>query len=359
MGNARWHFQNYITQTTQVTPSSAKAGMTAYVVKDGEGSARMEAYGDFVGDIDTKFTAEVYTTAAGAEIGSALFRWKKDTTVSGWEGTGIATQTTYYTLENGIQIRWVAGSGDDFTAGDSWSFFAMRPRGKGALFIDDPNTQLRSDDVLILSIAVDLGTTQQITSAILGHHNFTSAATIVLQGNGTTSWGAPSYEQTITWTTQHASLFLDESYRYWRWVIQDQSNSNDYLALSKAYLGLYFEPTYNFSSSYNRTTQAAGFERVVGGMPVGRWVTGYNEMVSVPYEIMTTTDFNSVQSMFQFVHDRANNKGRPVWFTPDSSEPGDVLYGLPSMTLSRQFYNSLGKQHTVAIEFAELARTLF
>jgi hypothetical protein len=81
-------------------------------------------------------------------------------------------------------------------------------------------------------------------------NNFTSGATVKIQANVTDSWGAPSIDQSLTytkdndksldfgrdvgvWSHQFSST---ESYQYWRIYLDDSSNPDSYLEMGYVFL---------------------------------------------------------------------------------------------------------------------------
>ena len=92
--------------------------------KTGTGSATLVIVDDrkYSGEIDIVYLIEAETTG---EIGVATVKWSKDGGQT-WEKTGIETvgAAEPLTLENGLEIYWSSGAGDDFVAGDQWQIAA-------------------------------------------------------------------------------------------------------------------------------------------------------------------------------------------------------------------------------------------
>lgn len=95
------------------------------------------------------------------------------------------------------------------------------------------------------TIVFDLGSARSVYYCAIIDHNFTSGATVKIQGNASDSWGAPSVDVTLTiadaitynWSTA-------QTYRYWRLSINDASNPDGFLDISKVYLGSYLQMPY-------------------------------------------------------------------------------------------------------------------
>jgi len=73
------------------------------------------------------------------------------------------------------------------------------------------------------------GNTFDITAVGIAGHNFTSSAVIKIQGNATDSWGAPSFEETITYregTIYHFTA-SKQTYRFIRLLVADTTNPDN------------------------------------------------------------------------------------------------------------------------------------
>lgn len=94
---------------------------------------------------------------------------------------------------------------------------------------------------------LDLGTASNVQAfALIGLRNqgiqLTSDAVVTLQGNTTDVWTSPQYEQVLDWKDDVISVFdvdglFSGGLRYWRLEIEDPSNPDGYIEISKIYLG--------------------------------------------------------------------------------------------------------------------------
>jgi len=89
------------------------------------GSATMVLKGIYSGSNRIRYVVWAETTG---EIGTATFKWSDDGGIT-WHTTGCKTsgreQPT--SLGNDLEVYWEAGSGNDFVAGDYWTFMAGDP----------------------------------------------------------------------------------------------------------------------------------------------------------------------------------------------------------------------------------------
>jgi len=94
----------------------------------------------------------------------------------------------------------------------------------------------------------DLGSAQAIKAFLLRYNNFQTGATVQIQGNASDSWGAPSYNSTLTVDNGIMYDFPSstQTYRWWRLLISDAGNPDNHLRVGRVYLGTYVEPDKNF-----------------------------------------------------------------------------------------------------------------
>lgn len=87
-------------------------------------------------------------------------------------------------------------------------------------------------------VKIDFGAAMNITDVAIIGHNFTSGATVKVQGNATDAWGAPSVDETITWREYIMDKnFTGGSYRWWRIHIADGANPDGYVEFGYPFLG--------------------------------------------------------------------------------------------------------------------------
>lgn len=91
-------------------------------------------------------------------------------------------------------------------------------------------------------LVMDLGSAKAVSSLILLDHTLTAGDTsIKIQGNSSDSWGAPAFEQTLTWAAGTiAATFSAQTYRYWR-LIFTKSAANQTRDIGVVFLGPRYE----------------------------------------------------------------------------------------------------------------------
>lgn len=104
----------------------------------------------------------------------------------------------------------------------------------------------RSEGVDDETIVFDLQTSEPINSVVLlwpkeDGIRLTGSAVVKIQANATNVWSSPAVDQTLTIddTYSVASHFFstDQSYRYWRVLIDDPTNPLEFIELGMVWLG--------------------------------------------------------------------------------------------------------------------------
>lgn len=106
---------------------------------------------------------------------------------------------------------------------------------------------------------VDLGAAVAIDTVAIMGHTLTTSATVVIEANSSDSWGAPAWSTTLTALEGMILKFFDaaQTYRYWRYTIEDATNGSAYLDIGRLWLGDYLQidppSTANFSVKKERS----------------------------------------------------------------------------------------------------------
>ena len=107
------------------------------------------------------------------------------------------------------------------------------------------------------------------------NHNFTSGATVKIEGNATDSWGAPTFTQTITVSDDMCAAFAStQNFQYWRLTVDDASNPDTYIEIGYVFLGVHLAmPGYDAAvttgekstaeTEYSASGQLYGDKRIV------------------------------------------------------------------------------------------------
>jgi len=191
MGSGRFLYSNLITAESMISVSSLRNGLVTAALKEGLGSAVLNPSGGFTGPVDLEYIVEIDSIAAGAEVGQATFRWSDGGGT--WDATGVTTSAVNTLLNNGVYINFTTGSGADFVVGDRWYFKAINLFNAGKMIDLDRDHRYRSAALgAPNTVTVDLGSAQEVKAIVLQDHNFTSAATLKIEGSADNTF--PYYE---------------------------------------------------------------------------------------------------------------------------------------------------------------------
>lgn len=99
----------------------------------------------------------------------------------------------------------------------------------------------RSTDPSAQTVVIDLGSAQDVdTIAIIGH-SFSGSAALTIQAHASDSWGAPTFATALTFSANMILKYLAsaQTFRYWRFVMDDPTNTLGYLTVGRFWLGEY------------------------------------------------------------------------------------------------------------------------
>ncbi len=89
------------------------------------------------------------------------------------------------------------------------------------------------------TVVVDLGSAKDVdTLAILGH-SLSSSVALTVEAHTSDSWGAPDFTTSLSFNTGAILKYLAaaETFRYWRYTLDDASASNAYVEVGRLWLG--------------------------------------------------------------------------------------------------------------------------
>ncbi len=332
MADGRYIHSNAITSASMITPSSLKTGFVDQGSKEGAGSAILIPSGDFTGSEDMKYLLTIDSVAAGNEIGQATFLWYYITpTTTTLGGSGVVTDSIPILLNNGVYVKWTAGTGNDFELDDKFYFDAYAHFGVGNMLIYDRDIRHRTADATGAPATweIDLGSAKSILAVVLYDHNLTSGATISIQMHtAAADWANPAViTEVITYNADkilHYITTSPSSYKYWRLRIEDTANPDNYLQIGYFGLMTYSAFSKSWNIGYSRDIRAITQENVNDEW--GQKSIQYtNEQVtfSLPYRVMPQADITVRDTIFNSVLDRANKGYKPLFFNFDSTSPND------------------------------------
>lgn len=138
-----------------------------------------------------------------------------------------------------------------------------------------------------------------VTHVAILNHNFTSSATVTIQGNTSDSWATPAFSHVCTIADEIIySDGLTHTYKYWRITIDDPTNTNTYLELAYVYLGGHADfPYYDTTPVFGWVSTAEASQSATGQL--------YGDLRLVLKTVETThpdvnqTDLDAIISFFE------------------------------------------------------------
>jgi len=107
-----------------------------------------------------------------------------------------------------------------------------------------------------ISVVADFGGTASVTMAAILGHNLTTSATLVISGNTTSSFVAPSYTTSMTAVDGVILKYFGaaQELRYWQYTIEDPTNTAAYVEIGRLWAGVYWQvdPTNTVDFSVNK-----------------------------------------------------------------------------------------------------------
>lgn len=105
------------------------------------------------------------------------------------------------------------------------------------------------------NLVLDLGAPKQATVVVLLEHNLTASATITLQANSSDSWSTPPFSANLDHHEKNIIKFFNQAqYRFWRLLLSDSGNPDNYLQLGRLWIGGHFQPDRDFHKNFTIET---------------------------------------------------------------------------------------------------------
>lgn len=162
--------------------------------------------------------------------------------------------------------------------------------------------EYRSTAVTSQTIIIDLGAATSISTAAIISHNYTSSVSITVDANTTNSWVSPATTKTIIYNIgMLLNFFTPISYRWWRFTINDTTNTNGYLKIGRLWLGDYITIDPSSLIDFNVTKKRS--DRVVHGRGQQKFASkgiGWKEF-SFSFPSSNYTMVDSISTMYDTV----------------------------------------------------------
>jgi len=154
-------------------------------------------------------------------------------------------------------------------------------------------------------------TAAEVNAVFIGRHNFTVNATLLLQGNTTSTWtSGPALSTALSVATDSqgnvipklAHFFSSvENHRFWRLYMEDSTNSSTYLELGRVMAGRYIEPDRNLRDGFRIThVDPSRISRTAGRQGYANTRPGYMEMTYSVFDL-DEDDFDELFGIYNTV----------------------------------------------------------
>ena len=211
----------------------------------------------------------------------------------------------------------------------------------------------RTIDIEDQTIVFDLTDDYAISYVVIMGHNISASATVKIQGNDSNVWTAPDVDETLTVTSDIIIYNFSpaETYRYWRLYIDDDSNTDGYIQISKVYLGSHLQlPGMSKSQKLPTVSNSTSSDSTSGQtyMDIGlNYKTG-----SITFPFVTDAQYATLETAFRFL-----NKFKPfimlVWESDLTFQP--PIYSKLTTDLDWTRAESIvGRKWTLNFSFREV-----
>jgi hypothetical protein len=357
----RFLYDNLINLADMISVSSLRTGFVTAALKSGTGSAVITTGGNFSGSEDIEYIVEIDSIAAGAEVGLATFKWSDGG--GSWNASGVTTDSSPVTLNNGVTVQWASGAGADFVVGDKWYLKGVNLFNAGKMIDWDRDSEYRSQDLEAPNtIIIDFGSAQEVTALVIFDHNFTSGVTLTLDADDAVTFdsdgGNPQFTEAVTYAADKILHYLSTATmkHYWRLSVIDAANPDGYISIGEIFLGTYFAPTENFDfgQASRGTKSLLDSVRNQYGAAKKRFYNRKKEF-SYRFSIISETDMDGFETMLAAIADRDTGIINPLYFNEDSSETGD-FWMVELESLPREL--SLNSRYSTLMEMTEAVRSV-
>jgi hypothetical protein len=203
----------------------------------------------------------------------------------------------------------------------------------------------RSTGVSSENVVFDLITTEAINSVVIlwskeDGIQLTDSAVVKIQANATNSWTSPAVNVTLTIDNNYlvASHFFtsDQSYRYWRVLVQDPGNADGFVELGVVWLGKAIDIEnaqngFNFDLVDKSTISTTDFGH--------QYVDEYPLIASIDFKYQYL-DYSTIQILENAY--RNNGTKLPVLLVLDETE---TVFDKDHFLVYGKFKNKFGLSH--------------
>jgi len=188
------------------------------------------------------------------------------------------------------------------------------------------------------NVVANLGSAQAITAVAIAGHNISSSVTnLRLQAHTSDSWGTPDVNINLlnpygSYNTYNSGLITWQgtlgTKRYWRILIEDAFNPDEYISLGRIFLGSYFEPIQDKDAYY--TLKRLDLSEISMSLNGTKYVNQKNKIWQIqcqfPDVISDPSGIDDYQSFLNMFDNIGTNKDIFISINPDQVDLGANRY---------------------------------
>jgi len=186
---------------------------------------------------------------------------------------------------------------------------------KEHLYNNRPSKPFRFTDKNDEWIKVDFGAAQKLTHISIFNHDLTDAVDLRLQGNAADAWGAPTYNQALTWQEYSLYRHFNETFRWWRLFVDDPTNTS-YPQIGELFIGEHCE----FSNGYVQPDWQQNLHFAIAGEETyfkQNWDYYLSDCKSFDIKIQNLNDPANIDDLETFFRSIGGSAGRFVFIPHD------------------------------------------
>jgi len=215
-----------------------------------------------------------------------------------------------------LNLNWLSGPNTATSAKGLLGFTA-----------NDTGTDEYTSDVVVIHseewLKNDFGVAKDIQAFAVKNHNLQSGAIAKIQGTTSDTWGSPTVDVTLAITADiviyHWSAV--QSYRWWRYKVNDTSNPDGYTEAGRIFLGDRFSPEGNFKRDYSMSlSDPSQIMLSDGGQITSNQKTKFKTLKYV-FEYTSASDRATFEEMFD-----SRGYAKDMFFTQDRDNQGTTSY---------------------------------
>ena len=346
---------DFTASTTTITASSEEISFTAEALRDafvtkqwrsdtgwniGAWNNKLDITEGVTGDAIATITSGNYATGAAlaTEIATRINAAATDNT---WTCTYASSTFTigHDEVETG-GLEWSTGASAAVSIGADLGYvMAADDTGGGSYAADAASYKSRE------WVKFDLTAAAGLAAIALFNCNGGAADTYTIQAHASDAWTSPSYSQALSGTGALRIFNMSaETYRWWRILIEDTTNTDGYSAIGIASGGAYFQPARGVREGFANTSK--NLSEIVANDSGGiiQNTKGDQRFFAGSYEALSSSDETSfatfqsavgVGGAFVFALDPANDlTGKTYWMVlAEALDPTNRQLSGPTQTV--------------------------